>query len=289
MPGSGKSTVGVLLAKALCMDFIDTDLLIQKTAGKPLQKIITEDGLERFLAIENDVLINLNCKNTVIASGGSAVLSPDGIRHLRATGTTVYLEISYQTMILRINNLDTRGLVLRSGETLVDLYNQRFPLYDEYADKKINCDDRSTQDCVDLVHAALNRSGCAEKFFASDPAALRLYEIIERVILDLTKATIEFQKTQISFGTRRKFAWVWLPLRKVKGRPDHYVVLSLSLGRPLDSSRPVETFEPYPGRWMHHLIISQPADIDAELLAWLREAVAFADRPAGSRLKDSSS
>jgi len=278
MPGSGKSTIGVLLAKALCMDFIDTDLIIQKQAGKTLQSIIEEDGLAKFLAIENDVLKNLSCTHTIIASGGSAVLTPDGIEHLRQIGTTVYLEISYQTMVDRISNAQTRGLVLQTHEKLSDLYGLRVPLYEKFADLKINCDGLSAQNCLACVQAALNRAGCAEQFFALKPGALELYQQIEKTILKLIPAAIEFQKSQVSFGCQRKFAWVWLPVRKVKSRPDLYVVLSLSLGRNLKSPRIVEALEPYPGRWMHHILISQPSEIDQELIGWIEEAIAFANR-----------
>lgn len=273
MPGSGKSTIGVLLAKVLCMDFVDTDLTIQNKTGKTLQRIIEDDGLVKFLAVENEVLANLKCDNAVIASGGSSVLSPAGIEHLREIGTTVYLEISYQTMLGRIGNAKTRGLVLQTDEKLIDLYEMRVPLYEKYADIKINCNGFSAQDCLGLVQAALSRASCVEKFFAAQPEALVLYQKIEKAILDLAKATIDFQKSQISFGCKRKFAWVWLPVRKVKNRPDLYVILSLSLGRRLDSRRVVEVIESYPGRWMHHLIISRPDELDDELLGWIGEAI----------------
>jgi len=273
MPGCGKSTIGVLLAKALCMDFVDTDLIIQNKTGKTLQRIIEDDGLAKFLAVENEVLVNLKCDNTVIASGGSSVLSPAGILHLREIGTTVYLEISYQTMVGRISNVETRGLVLQTDEKLIDLYEMRVPLYEKYADIKINCNGFSAQECVGLVQVALNRASCAEKFFAAKPDALVLYQKIENAILNLAKATVDFQKSQISFGCKRKFAWVWLPVRKVKNRPDLYVILSLSLERRLDSRRIVEVIESYPGCWMHHLMISRPDDLDDELLGWIGEAI----------------
>lgn len=162
MPGSGKSTIGVLLAKVLCMDFVDTDLIIQNKTGKTLQRIIEDESLAMFLAIENEVLVDLKCSNTIIASGGSSVLSQNGIKHLREIGTTVYLEISYQTMVGRISNIETRGIVMQSEEKLIDLYKMRVPLYEKYADIKVNCNGFSAQDCVGLVQTALNRASCTE-------------------------------------------------------------------------------------------------------------------------------
>lgn len=148
MPGSGKSSVGVILAKYLCMNFIDTDLIIQKNAGKTLQKIIDEDGLDRFLEIENDVLIDLNCANTVIATGGSSIFSTNGINHLKATSIVVYLKISYPSLVNRINNIHTRGIVMRANQSLKDLYDERHPLYEKCFDIKIDCDKLTTQECV---------------------------------------------------------------------------------------------------------------------------------------------
>lgn len=151
MPSSGKSTVGVILAKCLCMNFIDIDLLIQRTAGKTLQKIIDEDGLERFLEIENKVMIDLNCNNTVIATGGSSIFSVNGINYLKADSIVVYLEISYPTLVKRINNIQTRGIVMRANQNLKDLYDERSPLYKKYFDIKINCDNLTTQECVEKL------------------------------------------------------------------------------------------------------------------------------------------
>lgn len=122
-------------------------------------------------------------------------------------------------------------------------------------------------------------SGAAvQDFFASDPTVLPLYRALEVQLLALGNVTAKHQKTQISFYARKGFAWVWLPPHKVKGRPAHYFVLSLSLNRQLSSPRIAEAFEPYPGRWMHHLILSAPEDLDEELLAWLREAYTFGMR-----------
>lgn len=151
MPSSGKSTVGIILAKYLCMNFIDTDLIIQKNTGKALQKIIDEDGLERFLEIENKVMINLNCKNTIIATGGSSIFSASGINHLKANSIVVYLEISYPILVKRINNIQTRGIVMRADQNLKDLYDERSPLYEKYSDMKINCDLLTTQECVEKL------------------------------------------------------------------------------------------------------------------------------------------
>ena len=151
LPGSGKSTLGVLLAKRLCMSFIDTDLLIQTHCGKSLQEIINEDGIKRFLEMENDVMLNLNCSNTIIATGGSAVLSPDGLNHLKTDGTTVYLEISYADMTDRIGNGKTRGIVMKPDEEWIDMFEKRIPLYEKYADIKVNCSDHTPRECVEKI------------------------------------------------------------------------------------------------------------------------------------------
>ncbi len=147
MPGSGKSTLGSKLAEHLQMDFIDTDLLIEKNVGRPLQRIIEDDGLERFLEIENDVMLSINSSNTVIATGGSAVLSPEGINHLKSSGVTVYVEISYENMVSRINNIKTRGIVMKDDEGLIGLFAKRTPLYEKYSDFKVNCDNVTAKEC----------------------------------------------------------------------------------------------------------------------------------------------
>ena len=137
MPGSGKSTVGVLLAKALGCLFTDVDLLISHRAKKPLQRILDEDGLEAFLALEEEVGSRLRAENTVIATGGSMVLSDKAMRHLKTLGTVVYIDVPFEEIGRRVTNLKTRGIVFHPNETLADVYRERKPLYERWADLKV--------------------------------------------------------------------------------------------------------------------------------------------------------
>ena len=137
MPGSGKSTVGVLLAKALGCLFTDVDLLISHRAKKPLQRILDEDGLEAFLALEEEVGSRLRAENTVIATGGSMVLSDKAMRHLKTLGTVVYIDVPFEEIGRRVTNIKTRGRVFHPNETLADVYRERKPLYERWADLKV--------------------------------------------------------------------------------------------------------------------------------------------------------
>lgn len=141
MPGCGKSTLGVLLAKTLGAEFIDTDLIIQKKTGRLLHKIVAEDGKEAFLDIERDAILTLTGEsNTVIATGGSAVLRAEAMEHLKKNGIVVYLSLPYMAVSKRIRNIKTRGIAFGEGETLRDIYNQRIPYYESYADITLKCD-----------------------------------------------------------------------------------------------------------------------------------------------------
>ena len=134
MPGSGKSTVGVLLAKALGCLFTDVDLLISHRAKKPLQRILDEDGLDAFLALEEEVGSRLRAENTVIATGGSMVISDKAMRHLKTLGTVVYIDVPFEEIERRVTNIKTRGIVFHPNETLADVYRERKPLYERWAD-----------------------------------------------------------------------------------------------------------------------------------------------------------
>jgi len=158
MPGSGKSTLGVLLAKYLCMDFIDMDLLIQKKYGQSLQDIIMQNGIDGFLSIENQIMKELVCDNTVISTGGSAVLSKDGMSHLSDMGITVYLEVSFSELEKRLQNLMSRGVVMKKGDTLFDVYQKRLPFYELYADVTIPCGSLSMQECVTAIKEAIKEA-----------------------------------------------------------------------------------------------------------------------------------
>lgn len=134
MPGCGKSTVGVLLAKALGYGFIDTDVVLQAREKRKLQDMIDEIGVDAFLKKEQDAILSLEVNRCVIATGGSVVYGEDAMRHLRQHGSTVYIRLPYEEIERRLSNLATRGVTLRAGQTLQDLYDERIPLYEAAAD-----------------------------------------------------------------------------------------------------------------------------------------------------------
>lgn len=151
MPGSGKSTCGVLAAKALLKNFFDTDLLLQNLEGKRLQSIINENGIEYFNKAEERAILSLDIRGTVIATGGSVVYSEKAMAHLRSLGKIIYLRLSYDEMEGRIKNITTRGIVLKNGETLLDMYNERAVLYEKYADEILNCDGMTVEETVESI------------------------------------------------------------------------------------------------------------------------------------------
>jgi shikimate kinase len=134
MPGVGKSTLGVVLAKELGYEFVDADLLIQKQEKQLLKDIIASKGVDGFLAIENQVNANIQTSKTVIATGGSVIYGKEAMEHLREIGTVVYLKLDYETLDSRLGSLKGRGVVLKDGQDLQALYNERIPLYEKYAD-----------------------------------------------------------------------------------------------------------------------------------------------------------
>jgi shikimate kinase len=139
MPGSGKSTVGVILAKLLSYAFVDTDFLIQTSQKCSLQDIIDRDGHVALRKVEEDVLLNIDNHNHVIATGGSAVYSNCGMAHLKTIGIVVFLEVDLASLEMRIRNFDMRGLAKRPEQSLADLFAEREPLYKKYADLMVNC------------------------------------------------------------------------------------------------------------------------------------------------------
>lgn len=151
MPGSGKSTIGVLLAKYIGYDFIDSDLLIQSREGKKLYEIIREKGLDEFDRIENEVNASIKAKNTVIATGGSVVYGKEAMAHLKEIGTVVYLSVPLHELEKRINNMATRGISIKEGQTFEDLYNERVVLYEKYCDIKVDCIHESLSKNADEV------------------------------------------------------------------------------------------------------------------------------------------
>ena len=140
MPGAGKSTVGVVVAKMLCKTFIDADLLIQNREGKRLSKIIEEIGNEGFLKLENDVLCGINVHNAVISTGGSAIFGKKAMEHLKKVSTVVYIRVPFEVLEKRLGSLKRRGVVLEEGQTLKDVYDVRIPLYEKYADIIVDSD-----------------------------------------------------------------------------------------------------------------------------------------------------
>lgn len=157
MPGSGKSTVGVLLAKRLRKRFVDTDLLIQEQENRLLSEIIQEEGVERFIEIENQVNASLEAEQSVIAPGGSAVYGMEAMEHFRNIGEIVYLKLSYESVAKRLGNLAKRGVVLRPGQDLRGLYEERCPLYEKYADYIVACDGLDIGETLELIREKLGR------------------------------------------------------------------------------------------------------------------------------------
>jgi shikimate kinase len=155
MPGAGKSTMGVILARTLGMQFIDTDSVVQEHAGRPLQEIIDAEGTGSFLKAEEEAVLSLHCQNTVIATGGSVVFSSRAMKHLKEGGVVLYLKISLDAMERRIGNSTTRGIVRGTGQTLPEMYRQRIPLYEQFADITIECPDRDFEECIGSVTAEL--------------------------------------------------------------------------------------------------------------------------------------
>lgn len=139
MPGAGKSTIGVVLAKALKKKFVDTDLLIQDKTGRALQEILDTEGTATFRKIEEEIIISHQFQNTVIATGGSVVLSRKAMAHLKKDAIIVYLNVSLTEIERRLVNITTRGIVLEKGQTLSAVYDRRVPLYEKYADINVNC------------------------------------------------------------------------------------------------------------------------------------------------------
>lgn len=151
MPGSGKSTCGVLAAKALLKNFFDTDLLLQGLEQNRLQDIIDSDGIDYFLTAEERAILSLDISAAVIATGGSVIYSEKSMQHLSSMGRIIYLHLSYETMCNRINNITTRGVVLKSGTTLRDMYDERLPLYKKYAQDIIYCDNHTVEQTVEEI------------------------------------------------------------------------------------------------------------------------------------------
>lgn len=160
MPGVGKSTIGVILAKELGYQFVDSDLLIQQQEKMLLKDIIAEKGVDGFLEIENQVNASIRVQRSVIATGGSAVYGEEAMNNFKNTGIVVYLKCSFQTLEKRLGDLKGRGVVLKEGQTLWDIYEERSLLYQKYADVVIEEDGNDIEETLTLVIKELKHKLC---------------------------------------------------------------------------------------------------------------------------------
>lgn len=151
MPGAGKSTIGVILAKTLLYDFTDTDLTIQKKTGKSLCALLEEKGTDGFLQLENDIICEESFKDCVIATGGSAVYGKEAMEKLRSISTVIFLDVDVEELEKRLSNIKTRGVAMKKGTTVRELYAERLPYYKKYADITLNCKNLSAEECVDRI------------------------------------------------------------------------------------------------------------------------------------------
>lgn len=158
MPGVGKSTLGVILAKVLGYKFIDTDIIIQEEEKCLLSELIDKFGVEGFIKIENKIVSKINVDNTVIATGGSVVYGEDAMNTLSSLGNIVYIRQDFKTIQKRVDNIQGRGVVLKQNQTFEDLYNERIKLYDRYADIVIDQENKDVEETLKLVLKQLNRA-----------------------------------------------------------------------------------------------------------------------------------
>jgi len=151
MPGVGKSTIGVILAKMLGYKFLDADLLIQEQEGKLLREIIEEKGTDGFIQVENRVNASIEAKRAIIATGGSVVYGEEAMEHLKEIGTVVYLKVSYAVLEKRLADIKGRGVVLKEGQTLKTLYEERSKLYEQYADMEVSEEGLNVEQTVEKL------------------------------------------------------------------------------------------------------------------------------------------
>ena len=151
MPGVGKSTVGVILAKVLGFQFVDADLVIQEKEGKLLREIIAEVGAEGFIEVENRVNSSIEAEHAIIATGGSVVYGAEAMAQLKEIGTVLYLKLPYEELQKRLRDIKGRGVVLKDGQTLKDLYEERVPLYEKYADLTVDEERCSIEQTIDKI------------------------------------------------------------------------------------------------------------------------------------------
>lgn len=151
MPGVGKSTVGVILAKMLGYQFVDADLLIQQQERKLLREIIAEAGVDGFIEVENRVNQSIEAEYAIIATGGSVVYGAEAMAHLKSIGTVLYLHVPFEILEKRLADIHGRGVVLRDGQNLHDLYLERTPLYEKYADIRVSEEGLSVEGTVERI------------------------------------------------------------------------------------------------------------------------------------------
>lgn len=157
MPAAGKSVIGVLLAKKLGYDFVDSDLLIQKREGRLLREIIRDEGLDRFKQIEEEVNAGLDVKQSVIAPGGSVIYGEKAMKHLQEISLVVYLKVPVEELAARLGDLELRGVVLEDGMTLEDLYRERTPYYEQYAMATVDETGRTPEEIVSQIAALVRK------------------------------------------------------------------------------------------------------------------------------------
>jgi shikimate kinase len=156
MPGVGKSTAGVVLAKIAGFNFVDSDLLIQEKENRRLSEILEQDGLEAFKEIENKVNASIDVRHHIIATGGSVIYGEEAMRHLQNIGVVVYLKVSYETISKRLNNVKGRGVAIKEGQTLYDLYQERATLYEKYAHVTVELDELSISQTAEAIISGVN-------------------------------------------------------------------------------------------------------------------------------------
>lgn len=155
MPGAGKSTIGVILAKELRYRFVDSDLVIQEKEGRLLREIIASEGLDRFIEIENQANLVIEATESVIATGGSVIYGKEAMEQFHERDIVVYLKLSYESISERIGDPKKRGVVLRENQTLKDLYDERCPLYEKYAHITVDADDMGIGEVMHTVRDRL--------------------------------------------------------------------------------------------------------------------------------------
>src|SRR5690606_31366321 len=161
MPTAGKSTVGVILAKVKGYDFVDSDLVIQSQEKRLLKDIIEQEGIDGFINIENRINASLNVDRSVIATGGSVIYGSEAMKHLRHIGTVIYLKLSFETILKRLENVRQRGVVLRENQTLLQLYQERCPLYESYADIIIDAENYEIEELVnEILKQLIDKKNC---------------------------------------------------------------------------------------------------------------------------------